>query len=238
MEQFSIVAWLVDKFGLPASWGTTYLHIVMASIVALFITIISIFAWQKLKRTESMILPKGQANLVNIIEVLISAVFRLSEDVMGPEARSHIPLIASLFVYILISNLIGVIPGFVPSTENINTNFSCAIVVFIYYNVVGIKRQGIKKYFRNLAGPVIWLAPLLFAIELVSHLVRPVSLSVRLFGNIFGDHMVLGMFSQLVPFLIPIIFMGLAIFVSFMQAFVFTLLTIVYIHMALQSEEH
>jgi F-type H+-transporting ATPase subunit a len=130
------------------------------------------------------------------------------------------------------------VPGFYPPTENINTNLACALVVFVYYNYHGIKEQGIKKYLQHMAGPVIWLMPLIFCIELVSHAVRPVSLSVRLLGNIVGDHMVLGMFSGMVPLFLPIVFMGLAIFISVMQAFVFTLLSIVYIQMACVSEEH
>jgi len=213
------------------------MHIVMAALVAVFLFAVSLLAWRKLRNTELMLLPDGRTTTVNVLEVIVGAVLRLMEDVLGPKARAHMPLIGSLFIYILVSNLIGVIPGLVPPTENVNTNAACAIVVFIYYNVVGIRDQGIRKYLKHMAGPVIWLAPLLFVIEAVSHLVRPLSLSVRLLGNVVGDHLVLGMFSQLVPLFLPIVFMGLAIFVSFMQAFVFTLLSIVYIQMASGEEE-
>ncbi len=238
MQQFSLITWLIDELGLPKAWGEEYLHIVMAGLVTLFLFFISLLAWRRLRHTEAMLLPDGRTSVVNVLEMVVGAVMKLMEDVMGPKARVHMPLIGSLFIYILVSNLVGVIPGLVPPTENINTNAACAILVFVYYNVVGIKAQGIRKYFRHMAGPVVWLAPLLFAIELLSHLVRPVSLSVRLMGNIVGDHLVLGMFSSLVPLLLPIVFMGLAIFISFMQAFVFTLLSIVYIQMASATEEH
>ncbi|MFA4875734.1 MAG: F0F1 ATP synthase subunit A [bacterium] len=237
MEQFSLIKWLLEQLRLPHSWGEQYMHIVMAALVAVFLFAVSLLAWRKLRNTELMLLPDGRTTTVNVLEVIVGAVLRLMEDVLGPKARAHMPLIGSLFIYILVSNLIGVIPGLVPPTENVNTNAACAIVVFIYYNVVGIRDQGIRKYLKHMAGPVIWLAPLLFVIEAVSHLVRPLSLSVRLLGNVVGDHLVLGMFSQLVPLFLPIVFMGLAIFVSFMQAFVFTLLSIVYIQMASGEEE-
>jgi F-type H+-transporting ATPase subunit a len=237
MEQFSIIGWIVEKLGLPASWAGAYDHVVMAALVALFLTVMSLLAWRKLRNTESCLLPDGRASGFNILQIVVEAVYRLMEDIMGPRARSHLPLIATLFIYILTSDLLGVIPGLAPPTENVNTNLACALVVFLYYNYVGIRTQGFVNYLRHMAGPVIWLAPLLFAIELVSHLVRPVSLSVRLLGNIVGDHIVLGIFSSLVPLILPIVFMGLAIFVSFMQAFVFALLTIIYIHMAQASEE-
>jgi F-type H+-transporting ATPase subunit a len=123
-----------------------------------------------------------------------------------------------------------------PPTDNINTNIPCAIIVFLYYNFVGIREQGFIKYFKHFAGPIIWLAPLMFSIELISHLVRPLSLSVRLFGNITGDHMVLGIFSQLTPLVVPVIFLFLALFVAFIQAFVFSLLSTVYIALATEAE--
>ncbi len=238
MEPISIIGWLVEVLGLPASWAGPYRHIVMSVLVALFITVIAFITWLRCRNVESRLIPEARPTIAGVMEVVVGAVLRLMEDVLGPKGRRHLPLVGTLFIYILISNLTGIIPGFVPPTENVNTNFACAIVVFLYYNAVGIREQGIVRYLKHMAGPVIWLAPLIFAIELVSHLVRPVSLSVRLFGNIMGDHLVLGIFSQLVPPLLPIVFMAMGIFVCFMQAFVFTLLTIVYIQMASASEEH
>lgn len=238
MEQFSIVKYIVEKLGLPPSLAGEYLHIVMAIFAAGVIAIMSFAAYLKLRHTEKRIVPEGRFSLVNTLEVLVESLLSMMENTMGPTARRHMPLISALFIYILVCNLIGVIPGLVPPTDNINTNLACAIVVFIYYNVAGIRAQGIKKYLRHLSGPILWLAPLMFAIEIVSHLVRPLSLSVRLFGNITGDHMVLGIFSSLIPLIVPIIFMGLAIFVAFIQAFVFTLLSVVYIALATETEAH
>ena len=238
MEQFSIVKWIIDILGLPSSWSIKYQHIVMAVVVFILITISALLSWRKLKKTERRLVPEDRATSANVYEVIVEGLLRMMEDTIGPQARKHLPLIGAIFIYLLYSNLMGVIPGLVPPTDNINTNAACAVVVFLYYNIVGIREQGIKNYLKHMSGPIIWLAPLMFAIELVSHFVRPISLSVRLFGNILGDHMVLGMFSQLVPFLVPIIFQALAIFVAFIQAFVFTLLSIVYISMASAKEEH
>ena len=228
---------MVAHLGLPASWDGPYRHIVSAAIVALILIVAALLAWRRLKDIPKQLIPDGYITITNIFEMMTEAVLKLMEDIMGPAAARHLPLIGSLFVYLLVSNLIGVIPGFSSPTENINTNLACALVVFVYYNYVGIREQGLRRYLKHMAGPVIWLAPLLFTVEIVSHIVRPLSLSVRLMGNIAGDHLVLGIFSGLMPLLLPIAFMALAIFISIMQAFVFTLLSIVYIHMASWSEE-
>ncbi|MFH1829697.1 MAG: F0F1 ATP synthase subunit A [Pseudomonadota bacterium] len=237
MEPFSIFTYLTEKFGVLKSLGGPYLDVLTSAFVALLLTLFAFLAWRKIRHTETHLLPDGHVTITNLLEIITEAVLRLMSNIMGPQrARTHLPLIGSLFIFILVSDLLGVVPGFYPPTENINTNLACALVVFVYYNYYGIREQGIKNYFKNMAGPVIWLAPLIFSIEVISHVVRPVSLSVRLMGNMTGDHMVLGIFSDLVPLFLPIVFMGLAIFISVMQAFVFTLLSMVYIQMACTSE--
>lgn len=233
-----IVPWLAKKLGVPVEINEGNLHVATAVFVALLLAVASILAWRRLKKTEDHIIPQRKITMATIFELVVEAVLHLMEDIIGPTARKHLPLIGTLFIYILTCNLLGVVPGFVPPTDNINTNFACAICVFLYYNFVGIKEHSFFKYFRHMGGPVIWLAPLMLAIELTSHLVRPVSLSVRLFGNMMGDHLVLGIFSDLVPLLIPIAFMALTIFVAFIQAFVFSLLSVVYIALATHSEGH
>lgn len=222
---------------MPASWEGPYRHVVSAAIVALILIVAALLAWRRLRDIPKQLIPDGYITITNIFEMMSEAVLKLMEDIMGPKAARHLPLIGSLFVYLLVANLIGVIPGLSSPTENINTNLACALVVFVYYNYVGIREHGLRRYLKHMAGPVIWIAPLLFTVEIVSHIVRPLSLSVRLMGNIAGDHLVLGIFSELMPLLLPIIFMALAIFISIMQAFVFTLLSIVYIHMAQGSED-
>lgn len=238
MEQFSLIGWIVEALGLPASWAGAYLHITMAVVALAIIAMASFIAWLRLRRPNRRLVPEARGSLASVFEVLMEGLLRMLEDTMGRKARRHLPLIAALFVYILTCNLLGVIPGLVPPTDNINTNLACALIVFVYYNAAGIRAHGLRAYLKHIAGPILWLCPLMFSVELVSHLVRPISLSVRLFGNITGDHMVLGIFSQLTPVLVPMAFQALAIFVAFIQAFVFTLLSAVYISLATATEEH
>lgn len=232
MKTRGFIPWIADKLALPVEISETNLHVATAVFVLVVITIISFLAWRKFRNVEENIIPSDKPSFSTIFEIAVESILNLMEGIMGPSAKKHLPFIGSLFIYIFISNIIGVIPGFVPPTSNINTNLACALCVFLYYNYMGIQANGVLKYLKHMSGPIIWLAPLMFAIELVSHLVRPLSLSVRLFGNMTGDHIVLGMFSSLIPLFVPIIFMGLTIFVAFIQAFVFSLLSIVYISLA------
>lgn len=213
-----------------------YSHIVGAGVVALLLIFASVLAHRRLKNTEKCLLPQSTLSPSSLFEVAVESLLGLMEGVLGNKAAKFFPLIGSLFIYILVCNVIGLIPGVTPPTENINTNAACAILVFLYYNFMGIREHGFLNYMKHFLGPVIWLGPLMLVIELISHLVRPVSLSVRLFGNMTGDHMVLGVFSDLVPLVVPVIFMGLGLFVAFIQAFVFSLLSIVYLGLATESE--
>lgn len=175
----------------------------------------------------------------NVFELLTQGLDDLFVSIMGKhDARLYFGLLAGLFSYILASNLIGLIPGMLPPTDNINTNMAMALVVLVVFNGVGISRQGPVNYFKHLLGPVWWLAPLLFVVEAMGlFLVRPISLSLRLTGNIFGDHMVFGIMSELTnPLPLSFIFLGLGMFVSFIQALVFTLLSSVYIAVAAAHE--
>lgn len=215
------------------------MHIVTAGAAGAFLILAGLVANRRLKNTEQCLVPKGKATPSTLFEVAVEALLGLMEGVLGERAWKYFPLIGGLFIYIFTCNMIGLIPGLSPPTENINTNAACAVLVFLYYNYLGIKEQGLKNYLKHFLGPVIWLGPLMFIIEMISHLVRPVSLSVRLFGNMTGDHMVLGVFSELTPLVVPVIFLGLGLFISFIQAFVFSLLSIVYIGLATETaEEH
>jgi len=229
---------LAREIGLPWKVDAHNLHVVTALIVAALLTIASLIAWRKLRKTEERLVPAAKLDVATGFEIVVEVIVRFMEGVLGPDARRYLPLIGTLFIYIFVCNLMGALPGFTPPTNNISTNAACAVCVFVYYNYLGIKKQGVLKYFKHMSGPVFWLMPLMLAVELVSHLVRPVSLSVRLFGNMTGDHMVLEMFSDLVPFGVPVIFMGLSVFIAFIQAFVFSLLSIIYISLATEVEGH
>jgi len=154
----------------------------------------------------------------------------------GRDSKMFAPLIGSLFLYILVCNIQGIFPGFLPPTDNINTNVGMAIIIFCVFLWVGLARDA-KGFLAHMFGPMLLLGPFLFVIEAVGLIIRPVSLSLRLTGNIFGDHTVFTVMSGLVPVVIPSIFLGLAIFVSLVQAYVFSLLSTIYISLSVPHHD-
>jgi F-type H+-transporting ATPase subunit a len=170
----------------------------------------------------------------NVMEVIIDGLHALLIDTMGEHGKKFFPLIATLGLFILTANLIGIIPGFESPTANINTNLAMALVVFFSTHVVGVITHGFK-YVKQFLGPVWWLSPLMLPIELVSHLSRPLSLTFRLFGNIAGEDIVLLVVLLLVPLLVPLPIMFLMIFTSVVQTLVFMLLAMMYIGGAMEE---
>lgn len=215
-----------------------HIHVAHAALTAALLTIFAVIAYLKLRHTEKSLVPSSKLGVASLFEVATESLLGLMEGIIGPEAKKFFPLIGALFIYIFVNNVLGVIPGFLPPTDNINTTLACGVTVFLYFNYVGIKEQGLWHYLKHFGGPVIFLAPLMFIIEFIGIMVRPVSLSLRLFGNMTGDHLVLGIFSDLVPLVVPVAFMALGIFVSFIQAFVFSLLSTIYVGLSLPHEEH
>ena len=171
----------------------------------------------------------------NVMEVFVNAFHNLLVDTMGEHGKRFFPLIATIGFFILFSNLIGLIPGFESPTASLNTTVAMALVVFFLTHIVGVQVQGLK-YFKQFLGPVWWLIPLMMPIEIISHLSRPLSLSVRLFGNIQGGHIVVAVIFVLVPLLIPLPILILKILISVIQTLVFMLLSMMYIAGAM--EEH
>jgi F-type H+-transporting ATPase subunit a len=168
------------------------------------------------------------------MELIVGGLLAFMEGLMGEDARKFLPVIGGTALFIFFNNIMGSIPGFDSATSNYNTTLACALVIFAYYQFIGFRLHG-AKYVKHFLGPVWWLAPLMLPIELISHFARILSLSIRLFGNMFGDHMVLATFMGLVAFGVPAIFMGMGIFIAFIQTFVFTLLSIIYITGALEE---
>ncbi len=214
------------------------IHIFSAGLVVLFIAVIALLVHRKLKKVEERLIPSSKTTWINILEASVEGILNLMKGILGHDAPKYFPLVGTLFIYIFLCNALGLIPGFLPPTDNINTNLAIALTVFVYYHIMGIKAHGVKNYLKHFMGPILWLGPLMIVIELIGHCVRPISLSLRLFGNITGDHLVLGIFSGLVPILVPVVFMALGLFVSFIQAFVFSLLSMIYINLATAHEEH
>jgi F-type H+-transporting ATPase subunit a len=176
----------------------------------------------------------------NVMEAYLGGVISMGKDVIGEElARKYLPLVATVGIFIFISNVIGIIPGFESPTSNINVTLPLALVVFVYYNYEGIRANGVIKYFAHFMGPVKLLAPLMFPIEIVSHISRIISLSFRLFGNIKGDDLFLWVLLMLVPFVAPLPAYLLLTFSALLQTFVFMILIYVYLAGAvLMDAEH
>src|SRR5688500_5479231 len=166
------------------------------------------------------------------LEAGVEGIRNLLLDNVGPHGIKYFPVIATFGVLILISNLMGLVPGLMSPTASTSVTFALGLSSFVYYNAIGIKENGLLGHLRHFAGPMLALAPLMFPIELISNLVRPMSLGIRLFGNLFGDEQILGTISNLAwwtKWLIPVLIMPLSVFVAFMQTFIFVLLSILYI---------
>ncbi len=203
-------------------------HMVLSAGIALLLV--------KMAMSNLQVVPKGTQNLM---EAYIGGVLKMGADVMGEEpARRYLPLVATIGLFVGIANLIGVIPGFEAPTGFLEMPLTLALVVFVYYNFEGIRRQGVVKYFKHFLGPVWWLYWLMFPIEIVSHFSRLVSLSFRLFGNVKGDDMFLMVILMLAPWLLPMIPFALLTFMAFLQAFIFMMLTYVYLGGAVAVEDH
>lgn len=211
---------------------SNYPIVVYSWAVMLFLVITSLLV----TRTLQTIPYGGQ----NVFEALFEAISNSMEGPLGPEGRPYFPLVFTLSVYIFLSNVIGIIPGFMAPTSNVNTNIGCALTVFLATHYVGFKKSGIG-YLKHFTGPIIWLAPLMVPIEIISHLSRPLSLTLRLFGNITGEELVLGVLMLLCSraFLpLPWAMQLFSIFGSFIQALVFVLLTMIYIAGSLEGHDH
>ena len=187
---------------------------------------------------DAGLVPPPKFGLRNLFEVLADTVLGLMAGVMGEKAaKRYLPLVGTLFIFILFSNLLGLIPGFLPPTETLKTNLALSLSVFVLSHVFGVREHGLK-YFKHFLGPIWWLIPLMLPIELISHIARPVSLSMRLMGNIVGDHKLVGVFFGILPIVLPLPFMVMGVLVCVVQAVVFSLLTTVYISQAVAHEEH
>jgi F-type H+-transporting ATPase subunit a len=217
-------------------------QVLFAVFVLLLVTFLAYAGFYRAARRSSVeaMVPSNRLNLRTAIEVITEFFLKLTDDIMGPHGRPFLPLIGSLGFFILFSNLLGLVPGFLPPTDNLNTTVACALIVFFTTHYVGFKTHGLR-YLKHFMGPVIWIAPLMFLIELVSHFARVVSLSMRLFGNIMADHMLLSMTlvaPSLLVLLLPPLAMFLGLFVAVVQTFIFCVLSMVYISSALEEAEH
>jgi F-type H+-transporting ATPase subunit a len=206
-------------------------HIIMALLVLAISCILFPLASRRISRDNP-------GPLQHMLELVVMGLRSLLDDVIGHGGRKYLDIIGGFAVFIFISNIFGLFFFLQPPTANPNTTFGLALTAFLYYNWQGIRTQGLVHYLAHFAGPVWWLAPFMFPIELIGNFARILSLGMRLFGNIFGEHSATGMFMGMLPFVIPWPMMGLGIFGAFLQTFVFIMLTSVYIGGATATEEH
>jgi F-type H+-transporting ATPase subunit a len=177
--------------------------------------------------------------LQSMLEVLITGLDDLIEDVVGHGmGKRFLPIICSFAFFIFIGNIFGIFYFVQPPTADPSTTFALSITAFVFYNIIGIKDNGLPKYLKHFLGPVIFLAPLMFVIELISHAARILSLAIRLFGNIFGEHSATAIFFGMFPFILPWPMMALGVFGALLQAFIFVMLTMAYLNGAVGAEEH
>ena len=215
------------------------LHTATSLLVSVLLIFFALRAQSQQNAAIDAAVPDDSLTFRNMAELLVEGIHGMAEGILGHEARKYTSLYGSFFIFILGCNLIALIPGFLPPTGNFNITFALGVISFLAYNFYGFKEQGVG-YLKHFVGPMLWLAPLMIPLELISNFFRPFTLGMRLFGNITADHTVLELFTNLTKVVIPVIFYGLGTFVSFVQAFVFTLLSMAYASLAMahQGDHH
>jgi len=225
-------------------------HTFFALVAAVLLLLFAFAARGALAKAADPLVPAAELGSRNITELLLQLVVSQSDQIIGKQGRKYVPFFATFFIFILLSNLLGLLPGFAPPTGNLNTTLGLAICSFIGYNVIGVREQG-GSYFKHFIGPMTGLpassilgklaflpvlllsAVFFFILEIFSHGFRPVSLSLRLFGNMMGDHEVITAFIKLTKVVVPVAFYAMGTLVSVIQAFVFTLLSMIYVALAI-----
>ena len=217
---------LLDAEGSLYHFAHSYPQVVYTWFIMGLLIVLGLLA------TKSINMVPGK--LQNLFELVVDGIENFMVDTIGEEGRWLFPIAASIFIFVFIGNLIGLVPGFYPPTATLNTTAALALVVFVMTHVIGVKYHG-ANYYKHFIGPVWWMVPLILPIEIIGHLARVLSLSFRLFGNMMGHELVLGILFMLAGlFFAPLPIMALGIFVSFVQAFVFFLLTIIYFSGAME----
>jgi F-type H+-transporting ATPase subunit a len=200
------------------------------------ILVLSLAGRLALGNGEAAIQPASRLSLKGFFEAFTEFMDGVCNMVLGHHGRHYLPHFGAIFFYIVFNNLLGLIPGMSAATANINAAFALGLFSFVVYNFIGFQHAGIH-YLKHFMGPIWWMIPILLPIELISNFVRPLSLGIRLSVNMTADHTILGTFIDLTKLIVPVIFYGMGTFVSFVQAFVFTMLSMVYVMMA-TADDH
>jgi F-type H+-transporting ATPase subunit a len=223
--------WFLTLVGLPASARPWQNYICAELLVVLIIMVL----FAVLRGSLSVARP---GKFQQIFELVYEFMRGQADDFVGHAGRRYLAFFGTLFIFVLFCNLIGIIPGTDAPTMYPYVPCGCALATFLYYNIAGVQENGAWKYLKHFFGPMLGLAPLMFAIEIVGNLARPLSLTLRLYGNMFAGESVTTIFQRFTYVGIPVIFMGLHAFVAFLQAYVFMALTMIYVAGAVAHEEH
>jgi F-type H+-transporting ATPase subunit a len=212
--------------------------LVASLFVTVLIILLAVVTKGRIANVDDAVIPDDKLSLRTFMEVFVAYFYDMMKDMMGAKrAKRYFPLVGTFALFIFFSNMMGLVPGFNPPTSSLNITLGCAIVVFVMFNVYGLKENGFG-YFKHLMGPVWWLAPLIFPIEVLSLCVRPVTLAVRLMMNMAVDHLLAGIMLSLFALFLPIPLLVLGTIVCIIQVLVFCLLTSIYISLATEHEEH
>ena len=214
----------------------TNVHIATGMISIGVMFLLGLVGRLALGKGKEAVVPATEFSIKGCFEQLTEFIGSLVESVLGHEGRAFIPMFATIFFFILFNNILGLLPGMAPATEDINTGMAVGLFVFVVYNSFGFYVHG-WGYIKHFMGPIWWLAPMILVVELISHSVRPLTLGIRLKANMVADHTLIGVFTDLVPYFLPIPLYMMGLFVSVMQAFVFTILSMIYVSMAM-AEDH
>src|SRR6187200_56041 len=228
-----IAAAILRAFGREVPHGNVIPdYLAMLLLITLVLTIFSLIVRSRLS-------VENPGRLQIVLEDFVNGFHSLLDDFVGPKGRRYLPLIGSMFLLIWLSNLAGLVPGLMAPTSNLNVTLGCALTVWVFYHVQGVKAEGLVAYLKDFAvppGSPVAMAPLMLIIELISHVARVMSLTLRLFGNIFGEELVIIILASLVPFVVPLPMMFLGLLTGTLQALIFVILTMVYLGAAVTVE--
>ena len=230
-----IAAAILRAFGREVPHGNVIPdYLAMLLLITVVLTIFSLIVRSRLN-------VENPGRLQIVLEDFVNGFHSLLDDFVGPKGRRYLPLVGSMFLLIWLSNLAGLVPGLMAPTSNLNVTLGCALTVWVFYHVQGVKEQGLVAYLKHFAvppGSPVAMAPLMLIIELISHVARVMSLTLRLFGNIFGEELVIIILASLVPFVVPPPMMFLGLLTGTLQALIFVILTMVYLGAAVTVEHH
>jgi F-type H+-transporting ATPase subunit a len=243
-HQLLIVKWVNDLLGppfasllsvfgvtVPAGQDVIPMQMIMGAIVVLVLMILALIVRSRLS-------VENPGKLQQSMELAVEFLDGQLEENVGHDGHQFIPVIGTIGFFVAISNILGLVPGLGSPTSNANVPAGCAAFIFLYYNFAGIRKHGLVKYLKHFAGPVWWMAPLMIPIELISHLARPLSLTIRLWGNIFAEELLIVIFVGIAPLFLPLPFIAFAIFGGLLQAFIFITMSQMYLSMAVATEDH